>query len=102
MIFIEASSFARTKEGLIDEDELRRLQTSLILNPKYGKVIPRSGGLRKLRWRGSGRGKRGGLRVIYYWIQQKDKIYLLIAYAKNKQEDLTADQLNILKTLIGD
>jgi mRNA-degrading endonuclease RelE of RelBE toxin-antitoxin system len=102
MIFIEVSSFARTNEGLLEDEELRQLQISLMLNPETGKVIPGSGGLRKLRWRGSGRGKRGGIRVIYYWIQQKDRIYLLIAYAKNRQEDLTVDQLKILKTLIGD
>ena len=102
MIFIETQSFVRTKESLLDEDELQQLQISLMLNPTSGNVIPGSGGLRKLRWRGSGRGKRGGIRVIYYWINQKDKIYLLIAYAKNRQEDLTMDQLMILKTLIGD
>jgi mRNA-degrading endonuclease RelE of RelBE toxin-antitoxin system len=102
MIFIETISFVRTKEGLLGEEELRQLQTSLMLNPASGNVISGSGGLRKLRWRGSGRGKRGGLRIIYYWIQQKDRIYLLIAYAKNRQEDLTVDQLKILKTLIGD
>ncbi len=102
MIFIETKSFVRTKEGILGEDELRQLQTSLMLNPQSGKVIPGSGGLRKLRWSGSGRGKRGGIRVIYYWINQKDKIYLLIAYTKNRQQDLTADQLKILKSLIGD
>src|SRR5210317_454466 len=102
MIFIEVSSFARTKEGLLEEDELRQLQISLLLNPETGKVIPGSGGLRKLRWRGSGRGKRGGIRVIYYWIQQKERIYLLIAYAKNKQEDLSTDQLKVLKSVIRD
>lgn len=102
MIFIETQSFVRTKESLLDEDELQQLQISLMLNPTSGNVIPGSGGLRKLRWRGSGRGKRGGIRVIYSWINQKDKIYLLIAYAKNRQEDLTMDQLMILKTLIGD
>jgi mRNA-degrading endonuclease RelE of RelBE toxin-antitoxin system len=102
MIIIEASSFVRTREGLLDDEELRQLQISLMLNPESGKVIPGSGGLRKLRWRGSGRGKRGGIRVIYYWIQKRERIYLLIAYAKNKQENLTAEQLKILKTLIGD
>lgn len=102
MIFVETKSFVRTKENLLKEEELRQLQISLMLNPATGNVIPGSGGLRKMRWRGSGRGKRGGIRVIYYWIQHKDRIYLLIAYSKNSQEDLTTDQLKILKTLIGD
>lgn len=102
MIFIETRSFVRTKEGVLGEDGLRQLQTFLMLNPQSGKVIPGSGGLRKLRWSGSGRGKRGGIRVIYYWINQRDRIYLLIAYAKNRQQDLTVEQLKILMTLIGD
>jgi hypothetical protein len=54
-----------------------------------GDLISRSGGLRKIRVAASGRGKRGGARVIYYWVVAKDQIYMLLAYAKNAQEDLT-------------
>jgi mRNA-degrading endonuclease RelE of RelBE toxin-antitoxin system len=65
-----------------------------------GAVIPESGGLRKLRWVSAGKGKRGGLRVIYYWVTNDHKILLLYVYSKAKQEDLTSQELKFLKTLI--
>lgn len=60
-------------------------------------MIPGSGGLRKLRWAGSGRGKRGGLRVIYYWWVAKDRISMLLLYAKSEQDDLTSEQIRLLR-----
>ena len=66
-------------------------------NPDAGDVIPGSGGLRKLRWRLAGRGKRGGLRIIYYRVVSTEQIYLLYVYAKNEQTDLTRDQLETLR-----
>ena len=65
-----------------------------------GKVIPSSGGLRKLRWAGSGRGKRGGLRVIYYWQTADDQIWLLVAYPKSERDDLSHDQIKQLRRLV--
>jgi hypothetical protein len=65
-----------------------------------GKIIPGSGGIRKMRWAGSGRGKRGGLRVIYYWQVADDQIWTLLAYPKNERDDLTADQIKQLKQLV--
>lgn len=100
MEFIEVISFIKSKEGLLDEDELLELQKSLLLKPAQGDVIPKGKGLRKMRWKGSGRGKRGGIRVIYYWVKEDEVIFLLIAYAKNKKDDLTSDQLKLLMTLI--
>jgi mRNA-degrading endonuclease RelE of RelBE toxin-antitoxin system len=73
------------------------MQIHLAAQPDAGKIIKGSGGIRKLRWSGSGRGKRGGLRVIYYWWVAKDRISLLMVYPKNEQDDLTADQLKQLK-----
>jgi hypothetical protein len=67
-------------------------------HPGDGKIIKGSGGIRKLRWAGSGRGKRGGLRVIYYWWTAKDRISMLIVYAKNERDDLTAEQLKQLRS----
>lgn len=68
----------------------------LSLDPKAGEVIPGSGGLRKLRWRTAGRGKRGGLRIIYY-CRSADRLYMLFAYEKTRQGDLTWEQLRMLR-----
>ena len=76
------------------------LQLRLVANPDAGDLIPRSGGLRKVRLGVAGRGKRGGARVIYYWVTAKSQIYMLVAYAKNVQEDLTVDQLQVLRALV--
>ena len=79
------------------DDEYAEMQALLALRPDAGRVIKGSGGIRKLRWAGSGRGKRGGLRVVYYWWVAKDRISLLIVYPKNVQDDLTPDQLKQLR-----
>ena len=81
----------------MDDEEYGEMQAFLTLRPDAGNVIKGTGGMRKLRWAGSGRGKRGGLRVIYYWWVAKDRISMLLAYPKNEQDDLTADQLKQLK-----
>ena len=65
-------------------------------------MIPGTGGLRKIRWGGSGRGKRGGVRVIYYWAGAQDTILLLMMFAKNDQSDLTREQKVILRLIIED
>jgi len=69
-------------------------------HPDVGDLIPRSGRLRKLRIALPGRGKRGGARVIYYWVTAKSQIYMLLAYVKNEQEDLTEEQLKTLRILV--
>ena len=68
--------------------------------PDAGKVIPQSGGLRKLRWAGKGHGKRGGLRVIYYWWVRESVITLLAIYAKGRKDDLSAAELKLLRHII--
>jgi len=85
----------------MDDSDYRRLQIALARKPDAGNVIRNSTGLRKIRWSVQGRGKRGGIRVIYYKIQA-DEIYMLFAYPKNKQEDLTNDQLRVLCTLVSE
>lgn len=96
MLFIEDEVFHRRRLELLDEPELFALMDWLEAHPGSGKVIPRSGGLRKLRWASSGRGKRGGARVIYFWWISDAKILLLDIYAKNQKEDLGADDLKKL------
>jgi hypothetical protein len=73
------------------------LQWALVQRPDAGAIIPGSGGVRKLRWAGSGRGKRGGLRVIYYWKNQMGEIWLLTLYAKNEAADIPLHVLRQLK-----
>ncbi len=97
MIFIEDHGFQKRRKGLLDDDELFGLMESLAVHPEAGKVIPGSGGLRKLRWAAKGHGKRGGVRVIYFWWLSDDKILLLDVYAKGRQEDLAADEIEKLR-----
>jgi len=100
VIIIETSIFTRQVLTLLSEEEYRKLQLALILRPNLGVVIPGSGGLRKARWALQDRGKRGGVRTIYYWAVAQDQILMLMIYAKNEQDDLTPDQLKILRRII--
>ncbi len=75
------------------------MQLWLLFRPDAGALIRGSGGLRKVRWRSRGGGKSGGVRVIYYW-DAGDEIYMLFAYKKGKQEDLSPQQLNALKSIV--
>ena len=93
-------SVTKLVTDLIPDDEYRKLQLALVLRPEAGKIISGSGGLRKIRWKSSGSGKRGGLRVIYFWDVPEDTIYMLLIYKKSKQEDLTPNQLKTLRNLV--
>lgn len=96
MEFIEAPLFTRRVHEYLTDDEYAALQWALALRPEAGAVIPGSGGIRKLRWAGKGHGKRGGLRVIYYWRDRKGEIWLLTLYAKNEAENIP---LHVLREL---
>ncbi len=100
MIFIETSVFTRRVIKILSDEEYRELQSRLIENPKAGSVVQGSGGLRKIRWAGSGRGKRGGSRTIYYWAVAKQQILMLMIFAKNEMDDLSAEQRKILKKIV--
>ena len=100
MKIIETPIFTRRVNDILSDDEYRLLQNTLILRPDLGKIIQGSGGLRKIRWSGSGRGKRGGSRVIYYWFKDKDTILMLLIYKKKEMDDLTKEQLSILKKIV--
>jgi len=101
MKIIETAIFTkRLKKIVDDDDEYRQLQNILILNPESGKIIKGSGGIRKIRWSGSSRGKRGGSRIIYYWLKDEEIIFMLLIYLKNESEDLTQDQIKILKSIV--
>jgi len=97
---IETTIFTKRIRSLLTEEEYRNLQNELIINPEKGMVIRGSGGLRKIRWGISGKGKSGGVRIIYYWIIKKKTILMLLVYPKNEQDNLTSSQLKILKSLV--
>lgn len=100
MIFIEAPTFERLRERYLDDDHYRLLQAALIANPDAGDLIPASGGIRKVRWAAESTGKRGGLRVIYYWITPHDHILLLTLYRKSEVSDLTPKEIKVLRELV--
>ena len=100
MIIIETSVFSRLIQEMMSDDDYRLLQEALITRPEMGDVIKGSGGLRKVRWKLEGKGKSGGIRVIYYWVTAEDQIRMLYAYRKSRQTDLTPDQVAMLKQII--
>ena len=100
MVFRESKAFSRRLAELLSDEDFRLLQVSLLLRPDQGKVIPGGGGLRKMRWALAGRGKSGGARVIYFWFVAQAVIYLLLIYSKNEQEDLTPEQLKLLRKTV--
>jgi mRNA-degrading endonuclease RelE of RelBE toxin-antitoxin system len=100
MVIIETSVFTKLVLSQMSDEEYRQLQIMLCVLPDTGDLIPGSGGLRKVRWGHQGKGKKGGLRVIYYWVKEPGKILMLYLYKKNKQSDLTPNQLKTLKQVV--
>ena len=100
MVIIETSVFTRQITRLVNDDSYRALQQELARNPEAGDVIPHSSGLRKIRWPSSTRGKRGGIRVIYWRHAQDETIYMLLAYGKGEKDDLSAVELKTLRRLV--
>lgn len=100
MIIVETSIFTRRVLELLSDDEYRELQAVLVDRPDTGPLIPRGGGLRKIRWSASGHGKRGGARIIYYWATAQERILMLFIYTKNERDNLTPDQIKMLRQVI--
>ena len=97
MVFEGTPTFTRRVIALLDDDAYAALQQHLIQHPDAGDLIRGSGGFRKLRWSAPGRGKRGGVRVIYYWWNAEHLISMVLIYAKDEQDNLTPDHLRKLK-----
>jgi hypothetical protein len=97
--FVEAPAFSRYREDYLDDEGFTELQLRLASNPEEGDLVPGAGGIRKLRWKDSRRkkGKRGGLRVIYYCFLSDEEIWLLTLYDKDEAADLTKDQKDQLR-----
>ena len=102
MVFVELTPFIVFRVEHWNDEDLRSLQNHLLASPDAGDVIRGGSGLRKLRWAASGRGKRGGARVIYYRYVAADRIYLVYGYVKNEQSSLTQEQIKILANLMQD
>ena len=101
-VFVELPAFERHRAGYLDDAGFARLQTELMKDPEAGEVIRDSGGLRKLRFadRRRGKGKRGGLRVIYYWWSAGMQFWLYTLYDKDEMADLDARQRRTLKDML--
>lgn len=97
--FVEMTPFQRVRDAYFDDDAFKGLQDELMKNPKAGDVIKGTGGLRKLRYGDEqrGKGKRGGLRVIYFWSDLDDQFWLFTVYDKDQADDLSADQRKMLR-----
>ncbi|HOT36240.1 MAG TPA: type II toxin-antitoxin system RelE/ParE family toxin [Candidatus Latescibacteria bacterium] len=102
MEFIEATAFSRHVHEYLSDTEYLGLQLHLMRYPEAGRVVPGSNGVRKLRWSMAGRGKSGGVRVIYYFKKQDDEIWLLTIYDKRETENIPAHTLRQIAKEIDD
>ena len=102
MEFIEAPAFTRHLSDYLNDDDYRNLQAKLGANPDLGDLMPGTGGFRKVRWADArrGKGRRGGLRIIYYHFKSDSQIWLMTLYNKGEAPDLTAKEKKALKASI--
>src|ERR1700720_2673156 len=103
MELIEAPAFTRNVANYLDDDVYRELQNELTNNPELGDLMPGTGGFRKLRWpdKRRGKGRRGGLRIIYYYFPSDQQIWLMTLYDKNEASDLTSKEKKALQAAIA-
>jgi len=101
-LFVELPAFERNRSSYLTDESYRGLQNEMLKDPEAGDVITGTGGLRKLRYGDAtrGKGKRGGLRVIYYWWDPKKQFWLFTIYDKDELSDLSPKEKAILKTLL--
>jgi hypothetical protein len=100
VVIVETRAFTARIDGLLTDEQYRALQLHLLRRPAAGSTIPGTGGLRKLRWVASGRGKRGGTRVIYFWHPASSRLLMLFAFGKSERADLTAEQRKVLRRIV--
>ena len=100
--FIETKLFTRLVSEYLSDEEYRELQKALMADPEAGNVVPGSGGVRKVRWRAAGRGKRGGYRVIYFAKLAQGVIWMLTMYPKKVAENIPAHVLRQIRKEVED
>lgn len=100
MVFIETALFTKNLKNYLNDDKYCELQSFLIEQPEAGDIVKETGGLRKLRWSSDNKGKRRGVRIIYYWQAAEDQIYFFTIYAKNEMTDLSSEQKKALKKML--
>ncbi len=88
MVFIETSLFTKLINDYLSDEEYSGLQVYLVEHPDAGNIIRGSGGVRKIRWAAKGKGKSGGIRVIYFWKKSDSEIWMLTAYSKNEKDSI--------------
>jgi len=96
LILVESPLFSDRVLDYLDDTEYAKLQVTLLDRTGAGVLIPKSGGIRKLRWAAKGKGKRGGLRVIYYWQKAEDEVWMLTLYAKNEEQNIPVQTLKAI------
>ena len=99
-VIVETPAYLRAVADFWDSETQSEFKNFIGVNFLLGDIIPDTGGLRKIRWQGSGRGKRGGARIIYYFHDEDHPIYLLFAYTKDIQADLNDHEKKILRNLV--
>lgn len=104
---IEAKLFSRSLDALLKRKQIifqdyDLFKKELIMNPEKGAIVAGTGGTRKIRMKSASKGKRGGIRICYYYLVQDEEIYLLVLYAKNEKEDLSMDEKKDLKLLVNE
>jgi len=98
--FVRLPSFERSAEGVLSEDDIRALERELVEQPRKGDVLRGGGGVRKVRAAIQGRGKSGSARVVYLYVEVREKIYLLLCFPKNEQATLTPEQVRRVRALV--
>jgi len=99
--FVFLPSFERTAHGVLSPEDVRELELTLLQDPRAGAVLRDTGGVRKVRAAIEGRGKSGSARVVYLYVEVRQKIYLLLCFPKNQQENLTPEQRRRIRQLVA-
>ena len=100
MVIVETPIFTKLINEIMSYDEYKELQEVLVIKPDLGVLIKNSGGLRKIRWSVDGRGKSGGVRIIYYWMTENEQLYMMYIFSKSTQENLSDAQTKALRQIV--